>query len=136
VFLPRIPVFTGASFGSDGTDNFEIISVGPQDDFPEIPEAMSGGEFAVGGAFVSIGALRLVGFNEFRLVPALAPGGGGLVVSWPRTVRVVAVQATTNVAAPGSWMTLPVQPSTSGETMSVTHPTTGPQRFYRLRKSE
>ncbi len=135
VILPRIPVFSGVSVGSDGTEEFEIVEVGPQTDLPgNIPaEAMSGGEFSVAGAFVSIGTLRVLGFNELRLVPSPAPSGGNLMLSWPTTVRVISVQATADLAAPGSWASLPVQPVVNGETTSVTLPVTGSQRFFRLR---
>lgn len=134
VFRPRIPVFTGSSFGLIDTDEVEVIAVGPQDDIPDIPaEAMSGGEFSVSGAFVSIGTPQLVGFYELRLVPSPALGGNDLVIAWPKTVRAVSVQAATDLAAPGSWTTLPVQPVTDGDTMRVTVPITGPQRFFRLR---
>jgi hypothetical protein len=55
VILPGIPVFSGASVGSNGAEDFEIVAVGPQDDLPGFEgEAMSGGEFRVSGDFVSI----------------------------------------------------------------------------------
>jgi hypothetical protein len=133
VFLPRIPVFAGVSLGNNGVEDFEIDLVGPQGDLPDQWETMSSGEFTVSGAFVSIGIPQLVGFYELRLIPSPAPGGGGLVIAWPKTVRAVSVQATTDLAAPGSWTTLPIQPVTDGDTMRVTLPITGPQRFFRLR---
>jgi hypothetical protein len=134
--LPRILAFSGTSIGSDGAEDFEIVAVGPPEDSPDLQTEMSGGEFAVSGAFVSIGTPRLAGFNELRLVPAPISGGTHLVVSWPTTVRVISVQATTNLAAPGSWTTLPVAPVVDGQTTSVTLPVSGPQRFYRLRESD
>lgn len=132
--LPRIPVFSGVSIGNNGAEEFEIVAVGPQSDLPDIPlGAMSSGDFSVAGAFASIGTPRLVGFSLLRLVPSPTSGGGNLLLFWLRTVRVVSVQATTDLTAPGSWTTLSVQPAGNGETMSVTLPTTGPQRFFRHR---
>jgi hypothetical protein len=97
VLLPRIPAFTGASIGSDGAETFEIAAGGAQEDLLEFQSAMSGGEFAVAGEFVSIGAPRLAGFNELRIAPSPMAGGGNLELSWPSTVRVVAVEATTDL---------------------------------------
>lgn len=130
VILPRIPVFTGVSVGSNGAQE-PRFDVGPQTDLPgNIPaDAMSGGEFSVAGSFVSIDTLRVAGFNELRLVPSLAFGGGNFMLSWTRTVRGVFVQASTDL---DSWSTLFGRPVVNGEMMSVTLPTTGPERFFRL----
>ena len=58
VTLPRIPSFIGRSFGGTGSHQYEIIAVGPQDDFPVFDTPMmSGGEYRISGHFTSIAAL-------------------------------------------------------------------------------
>lgn len=133
VFLPRISVFAGVSFGNNGEEDFEVAAVGPQEDLPDQWEAMTSGEFSVVGAFVSIGTPQLVGFYELRLLPSSPPGSGNLVISWPTTVRAVSVQATTNLGRPDSWTTLSVPQENRGEMTSVTLPLGERQSFFRLR---
>lgn len=54
VILPGIPSFVGVSVGGTGTSEFEVVAVGPQTDLPEVPEAMSGGEYSMTGHFTSL----------------------------------------------------------------------------------
>ena len=84
VILPGIPSFTGASRGDSGSDEFEIVAVGPQEDLPFNGE-MAGGDYRISGQFASV--VLAVAIHP-DLPPATRFDGSPLaLIEWPADAR-------------------------------------------------
>jgi hypothetical protein len=69
VLRPEIRPFEGVNMSTSSGEGYEIIAVGPQDDFPDIPAAMSGGDFEMSGEFVSLSMPGSTGMIEPPTLP-------------------------------------------------------------------
>ena len=65
---------------------------------------------------------------------AIAPSGANVLISWPSSAGGFQLQSNTNLVSSNTWVTVTQPLSTNGNVISTTVPTTGSQKFFRLKQ--
>ena len=102
------------------------------------------GESTVPAGLSNVIAIAAGGYQSLALVRPSPeePGisletrlaGNNLILSWPSSSQNFALQATTNLTDPNSWVTLTNVPAIVNSQNTVTNPISDQMRFYRLKQ--
>lgn len=97
---------------------------------PSPTTAATNSGYSLTGGFATVGLVQTPGAPLLRI----AGSGGGFVLFWPDPSTGFKLQSTTTVANPASWADVAQPVVVVGNDKTVTVPTTGPYRLFRLLK--